>query len=279
MGTVGGSGIREVALGRDPSFLWDADQIVYACTDAQGGPDVVGICLTRLSGGTPSPVFDDPTANLPRWEPNGGRFTFNTGMIDLGEAWISDKDGSSGHQLAPGGAPAWSADGLWLVYQPEGATFQVAVIRPDGSGQRVIGSGYDPAWSPSVAARLVFARADGSNGALIVASADASSKETVVFDSPSPLHHPVWLDESHIAFWMDGDLWRIDLLVSDTPSRLTTGLGVADGAELSVTSGWLMFSSPDLANGRIHIVADKGGWAVAPIDAGPVSRPIWRPVP
>jgi hypothetical protein len=143
VGTVGGSGIREVALGRDPSFLSDADQIVYACTDAQGGPDVVGICLTRLSGGTPSRVIDDPTANLPRWEPNGGRFTFNTGMIDLGEAWIADKDGSSARRLAPGGAPTWSADGLWLVYQPEGATFQVAVIRPDGSGQRVIGSGYE----------------------------------------------------------------------------------------------------------------------------------------
>ncbi len=142
LGTVGGSGIREVALGRDPSFLRDADQIVYACTDAQGGPDVVGICLTRLSGGAaPLRVIDDPTVRTPRWEPTGdaGRLTFNIGMIDLGEAWIADKDGSSARLLAAGGAPAWSADGLWLAYQPEGATFQVAVIRPDGSGQHVVG--------------------------------------------------------------------------------------------------------------------------------------------
>ena len=279
IGTVGGSGVREVALGQDPSFLSDADQIVYACTDAKHDPDPVGICLTRLSGGTSSRVVDDPTARSPQWEPNGARFTYNNGMIDLGEAWIADKDGSSARMLAAGGAPIWSRDGLWLAYQPEGATFHVAIIRPDGSGKRDIGSGYDPAWSPASPARLVFARADGSNGALIVASADVSSKETVVFQATSPVHHPVWLDENHIAFWMDGDLWRIDLLVSDTPNRLTTGLGVTDGAELSVTEGWLMFSSPDLAGGRIHVVGDKGGWALAPLDVGPVSRPIWRPAP
>ncbi len=136
IGTVGGSGVREVALGQDPSFLSDADQIVYACTDVQHDPEPVGICLTRLSGGALLPRVRRPDGQTCRdGSRTGARFTYNTGMIDLGEAWIADKDGSSARQLAAGGAPAWSADGLWLVYQPEGPTFQVAIIRPDGSGK------------------------------------------------------------------------------------------------------------------------------------------------
>ena len=202
-------------------------------------------------------------------------------MIDVGEAWIADKDGSSSRRLAEGGAPAWSADGLWLCYQPAGATFQVAIIRPDGSGSRLVGSGYDPAWGPT-GARLAYARVDGSTGSIVIVSAAAPpGAESVAFATESPLHHPVWLFENLVAFWMDGDVWLIDLRSSDAPTRLTTGLGVADGAELSVTQdgAWLMFSSPELAGGKIHVVSAKGGWALAAIDAGPGRVPSGDPSP
>lgn len=280
-GTIGGSAVREIALGQDPSFLPDREHMVFACTDSSNSPDVVGICLIRFDGSGLTRVVDDRTIRSPRWSPDASWLTYNRGMIDVGTAWIANKDGSSPRLLAAGSAPIWSADGLWLCYQPGGAAYQVAIIRPDGSGNRIVSGGYDPAWSP-IAARLGFVRVDGSNASLVVATADAPvGTESIVFETRSPLYHPAWSSDDSIAFWMDGDLWRLDFGITDKPMRLTTGLGVSEGAVLSVSPDgeWLMFSSPELSDAQIYIVSIDGGWVPAGIELSPATRPIWRPVP
>ena len=45
--TIGGAPVREIALGQNASFLPDADQLVFECTDQSNNLDVVGICLAR----------------------------------------------------------------------------------------------------------------------------------------------------------------------------------------------------------------------------------------
>ncbi len=141
--------------------------------------------------------------------------------------------------------------------------------------------GYDPAWS-QVGARLVFAAMDGSSGSLVVAAADApAGSSSVAFQTAAPLFHPSWLAGDGIVFWMGGDVWRLDAGSPAAPVRLTTDLGIAEGAPLSVSPDgrWLLFASPTLPTAQMYVVSIDGGWAPVGIGPGTMTDPIWRPEP
>jgi Tol biopolymer transport system component len=91
----------------------------------------------------------------PDWAPDGRRIAFH----DLTGLYVLRRDARGawrvGRRLARGRLPRWSPDGRRIAFiARSGTAHAVMVIRPDGTGLRVVArpqslaSGINPAWSP-----------------------------------------------------------------------------------------------------------------------------------
>jgi Tol biopolymer transport system component len=109
------------------------------------------------------------------------------------ELWIIGADGTDYRRLAdtPGyrcGSPDWSPDGQWVAYDtwPIGGSSgdsQVAVVRADGSGVRLLGPGAMPSWSPD--GTHLVCHTYGTDG-IIVMKTDGSGRESIIDHWGSP---------------------------------------------------------------------------------------------
>jgi TolB protein len=112
--------------------------------------------LTRNIG----PEFD------PAWSPDGKRIAFTgerDGLVGSGEIYVMAADGSGqrrltrspsdGNNAAYSAHPTWSPDGKRIAFTRSEALRgrHVYVMAADGSGQRQLADGFDPAWQPAPA--------------------------------------------------------------------------------------------------------------------------------
>jgi len=91
------------------------------------------------------------------WSPDGSLFVYQTGRPEPESNLLYDpqilvmgQDGGPSRELAAGRNPTWSPDGAFIAFDREDEKgLGLSVIRPDGSGLRVIDAdGFRPSWSP-----------------------------------------------------------------------------------------------------------------------------------
>ena len=114
------------------------------------------------------------------------------------ELWRIGVDGTDCRRFAetPGyrcGSPDWSPDGQWVAYDtwPFGGSSQdsqVAVIRADGTGGRLLGPGGMPSWSPD--SKQLVCHTYGQQGGIVVMNADGTGRETILDHWGSPRWSP-----------------------------------------------------------------------------------------
>jgi Tol biopolymer transport system component len=171
----------------------------------------------------------------------------------LNELWVINADGTGLKRLVdtPGytcGSPEWSPDNKWIAYDTWKAgqnleESQIAVVRADGTGLKILGIGAMPSWSPD-GAQLVFHQygvnndgtRNGNEDSIVVMNADGTGREQILQHWGSPR----WARRGNrIVSILDNNLAVYDLetgierTILPRPESMYWGFGISpDGTRI-----------------------------------------------
>jgi len=171
----------------DPAFSPDGRSVAFAqdLLDAQGvnhnGVFIMrsdGTQVRRITSNGPDALPD----GQPHFSPEGRYLVFQHEVPTGNQLMIVRTDGSELHALLPGvdgSAPSWAPDGsrvaFTLVHPTDPPTFDIATVRPDGTGLRLLthtaptAAAFAPDYAPQ-GNPLVYSQSTATGCALIVAN-------------------------------------------------------------------------------------------------------------
>ncbi|MAP24820.1 MAG: Tol-Pal system beta propeller repeat protein TolB [Rickettsiales bacterium] len=107
----------------------------------------------------------------PCYDPKGEKIVFNSDRGGTKQIYVMDKNGRDVKRISFGSGtystPVWSPRGDYIAFtKTDKRNFYIGVMRPDGSGERLIATGYiveGPTWAPN-GRTLMFTRTDKKPG-------------------------------------------------------------------------------------------------------------------
>ena len=180
-----------------PRFSPDGQQVVLSLQ--QGGNsniyrlDLRTRQLTRL---TDSPSID----TAPSYSPDGSQIVFESDRGGQQQLYVMSAGGGPAQRISFGqgryGTPVWSPRGDLIAFtKQEGGSFKIGVIRPDGSGERILTEGFHnegPTWSPNGRVVMFFRDSGGSGGGPQLFSVDITGYNEQRVPTPAFASDPAW---------------------------------------------------------------------------------------
>jgi TolB protein len=153
--------------------------------------DLVTRKVTRLTKGK---CID----TSPCFSPDGKYIVFNSDRGGTQQLYIMDADGSNIRRLSFSNGryatPVWSPRGDWIAFTRFGRDgFYIGLIHPDGTGERMLASGYlveGPTWSPNGRV-ILFSHQDYSRREKIF-SVDVTGYNKHEIQTPQDAIDPEW---------------------------------------------------------------------------------------
>src|SRR4051812_955814 len=177
-----------------PRFSPDGQRVIMSLS--QGGNsnlfvmDLRSKATTRL---TDTPAID----TSPSYSPDGARICFESDRGGSQQIYMMAATGGQAQRFSFGQArystPVWSPRGDYIAFtRQSGGSFGIGVMRPDGSGERVLTEGFHnegPSFAPNGRV-LMFFRDPGSGPSLY--TVDITGRNEAKVPTPSFASDPAW---------------------------------------------------------------------------------------
>jgi TolB protein len=148
--------------------------------------------ITRL---TDSAAID----TSPSFSPDSARICFESDRGGRPQIYVMSASGGTAQRISFGegsySTPVWSPRGDVIAFTKQGGgSFSIGVIKPDGSGERILTEGFHnegPTWSPNGRV-LMFFRDPGGNSGPALHTVDLTGRNEQRVPTPSYASDPAW---------------------------------------------------------------------------------------
>jgi TolB protein len=145
--------------------------------------------LTAISG---------TISTSPSYSPDGSKIVFSSDRGGKPQLYIMGAGGGEATRISFGdgsyNAPAWSPRGDFIAFtKSKGGQFYTGVIRPDGSGERLLTSSWmdeGPTWSPN--GRVIMFSRQAKGGGYSIFAVDVTGYNERKIETPTDASDPAW---------------------------------------------------------------------------------------
>jgi TolB protein len=179
-----------------PRFSPDGQRVIMSLQQGSNSNiftmDLRSRATTRL---TDTPAID----TAPSYAPDGARICFESDRGGRQQIYIMGAQGGPAQRISFGegtySTPVWSPRGDYIAFtkQHQGR-FSIGIIKPDGSGERILTEGYHnegPTWAPNGRV-LMFFRDPGGNAGPTLHTVDVTGRNEQRTPTPSYASDPAW---------------------------------------------------------------------------------------
>ena len=132
------------------------------------------------------------------YSPDGSQIVFESDRGGSRQLYVMNADGSNPQRITFGqgsyGTPVWSPRGDLIAFTKQSGGFSIGVIKPDGSGERILTEGYHnegPTWSPN-GRIIMFFRDDRGAGGPKLFTIDLTGYHQYQVPTPGFASDPAW---------------------------------------------------------------------------------------
>ena len=134
----------------------------------------------------------------PSYAPDGSRIVFNSDRGGSQQLYTMDANGGNIQRISYGqgnyATPVWSPRGDLIAFtRMSGGSFYIGVMRPDGSGERMLAQGWlaeGPSWAPN--GRVIVFSKGAPGGATRLYSVDITGYNQREVITPQDASDPAW---------------------------------------------------------------------------------------
>lgn len=182
-----------------PRFSPDGQKVIMSLS-LNGSSDIYTL---DLGSGRKQQLTSHPAIDTsPSYSPDGDRIAFESDRSGTQQIYVMDRNGSNVHRITFGQGryanPVWSPRGDLIAFtRMQGGLFYIGVIKPDGTGERLIAQAYHiegPTWSPNGRLLSYFKEKTARNGqkSAKIYTIDLTGYNERVIQTPVDGSDPAW---------------------------------------------------------------------------------------
>ena len=136
----------------------------------------------------------------PSYSPDASQIVCESDREGSHQLYVMNSDGSNIHRISFGdgrySTPVWSPRGDYIAFTKQySGRFLIGVMKPDGSGERVLSEGFHnegPTWAPNGRVLMFFRESRGANSGPKIYSVDITGYNEQIVQTPSFASDPSW---------------------------------------------------------------------------------------
>ncbi len=142
----------------------------------------------------------DRIDTAPSYSPDGRQIVFESDREGTQQLYIMSSGGGAANRLSRGdgrySTPVWSPRGDFIAFTKQaGGGFLIGVMRPDGTEERILTSGFHnegPTWAPNGRVLMFFREGQGANAGPKLYSVDLTGYNERQVPTPAFASDPAW---------------------------------------------------------------------------------------